>query len=142
MKNEEENIDEKTPKSKYRYLKMKFEKKIDENDEKNEKKEEKQNVFPKSSGILKNFLSQGLIEGESQKKGKGNETPTPSSVKFERKTAAFEARDQFLRNSRPVNTPLDNDGQKKRTSVKRKIQLNGESSDFLDNFSPRKIPRK
>ena len=83
-----------------------------------------------------------MTEGESQKKGQSNETPTPSSVKFGRKTAEFEARDQFLRNFRPVNTPLDNDGQKKRTGVKRKNQLNGESSDFLDSFSPRKIPRK
>ena len=89
------------------------------------------------------FLSQGLIDRkESQKKGPQKRTLTPSSVRSERKTAEFEARDQFLRNSRPLNTPLDNDGQKKRASVKRKIQLNGESSDFLDNFSPRKIPRK
>ena len=81
-------------------------------------------------------------EEESLKKGQRNETLTPSSVKFGRKTAEFDARDQFLRNFRPVNTPLDNDGPKKRTGVKWKQQLNGESSEFLDSFSPRKIPRK
>ena len=100
--------------------------------------------MPKNcSGISFNFLSQGLINRkESQKKGPQKRTLTPSSVKLERKTAEFEARDQFLRNFRPVNTPLDNDGPKKRTGVKRKQQLNGESSEFLDSFSPRKIPRK
>ena len=89
----------------------------DEKDEKNENDEkyEKNEDLPNCSGISFNFLSQGLINRkESQKKGPQKRTLTPSSVRSERKTAEFEARDQFLRKLRPVNSPMESDGQRKR----------------------------
>ena len=79
---------------------------------------------------------------ESVKKGLEKGTLTPSSVILDRKTAAFEAKDQFLRNFGPVNIPLKSDGLKKRIGEKRKLNVIGEKSEILDSFSPRKIPRK
>ena len=63
-------------------------------------------------------------------------------VILDRKIAAFEAEDQFLKNSGPVNNPLKSDGLKKRIGEKRKLNVIGEKSEILDSFSPRKIPRK
>ena len=115
----------------------------DENDEKYEKNDEKCEDLPNCSGISFNFLSQGLIDRkESQKKGPQKRTLTPSSVRSERKTAEFEARDQFLKKLRPVNSPMKSDGQRKRFGEKRKLNLMGDSNENPDSFSPRKVPRK
>ena len=90
------------------------------------------------------MLSRGLQvdRKESFEKGSKDRTLTPSSVSLEGKTAAFEAKDQFLRKFGPVNNPLECDGQRKRLGEKRKLSLMGELSETWGNNSPRKIPRK
>ena len=74
-------------------------------------------------------------------KGSQDRTLTPSSVNLERKTAAFEAKDQFLRKFGPVNNPMKSDGHKKRLGEKRKFKVIGESSETLGSSSPWKNPR-
>ena len=137
MKNDEEIVDEKTPKSKFKYLRKKFEDKM-------KKTEDETDIHPKCSGTTFALLSRGLQvdRKESFEKGSKDRTLTPSSVSLEGKTAAFEAKDQFLRKFGPVNNPLECDGQKKRLGEKRKISLMGESSEIWGSNSPRKIPRK
>ena len=93
--------------------------------------------------LKKRLISTRSVDGkESFEKGSQDRTLTASSVNLERKTAAFEAKDQFLRKFGPVNNPLECDGQRKRLGEKRKLSLMGESSEIWGNNSPRKIPRK
>ena len=108
------------------------------------KTEDKTDIHPKCSGTTFALLSRELQvdRKESFEKGSKIRTLTPSSVSLEGKTAAFEAKDQFLRKFGPENNPLEGDGQRKRLGEKRKLSLMGESSEIWGNNSPRKIPRK
>ena len=110
-----------------------------ENNE-NMKEEDKEKVEVKETSEKTVSISKNTFGtlGESWK-GKDWVTPTPSSVKTFRKSAAADARGGQLLNSLRTSNMLGNEkGQNEQLNGKRKL---GEISSIEKTFSPTKLPR-
>ena len=128
-KNSDSNIDENTPRSKFRRAKRRF--------EVNTPKISK--FF--SDNRTKTLSNPNTSPRESQKVSKV-QPQTPSSDTLERETAAFGQKNQFRVFSGPVNrSKSDRNGKKDEIYGKRKSNLIDLESEFEGHFSPKKMPK-
>ena len=138
----EQDIDYKTPKSKFKSVQKKFEDKVnDEREvEQNEVTEDARN--PENSDKLRiNLVNDFKSLGESWK-GRFMETQLPSSVRKKRKSAAVCARGgQYVDKIRPSDMSGTEKGFQKRKNGKRKCNLMEENAKISDYFSPGKLPK-
>ena len=136
---EQNEIDVKTPKSKFKCVLRKFGNEIDEkeNDEK-EVKDEKEAKKKKMKGDIIDVLNP---LGE-RKKGRLMGTLLPSSVSSQKESAAARAQgDQFFDVFRPGDMSRGSIGPKKEINRKRKLNLTDENAKIDDYFSPKKLPK-
>ena len=131
-----ETIDEKTPKSKFKFLKKNFQ----------EKNEENLKIFLKNSKNSDISMSNLHFSTRESKEVLRCATLTPSSGNLRGESAANGVLSQFLvfkdsDNNKP-NIMRDNNGKMERSHGKRKLSQNITESIFEDHFSPKKYQNK